>query len=72
MTDKEEIFSDERSLELPPGYRTVKLQIQKLKEYSAMSPEYKKINEIIDFINKTEITITGNEEFLEKFKDWIV
>jgi len=67
----EGIFTDEKTLDLPPGYRTVKLKISEIEYTGNVLSIEKKINEIIDFINKTEITITGNDEFLEKFKDWI-
>ena len=75
MTDKDEIFNDERILDLPPGYKTVKLQIKELEWIPGQIPVsdmFDKLQEIIKFINLTEITVTGNEEFLQKFKDWIV
>lgn len=75
MTDKDEIFNDERTLDLPPGYRTVKLKISPVQRYTNDTTDIddviKKVDEIIDFINLTEITVTGNDEFLDKFRKWM-
>jgi hypothetical protein len=69
------IFQDETTLELPPGYRTVKLAIPDLQGWNSgndgIDDLAQKIKEIIRFINMQDISVTGNEEFLEQFKDWI-
>jgi len=68
------VFTDETTLDLPPGYKTVKLQIASMEWTPGQIPVsemFEKIKEIIKFINMQQITVTGNEEFLEQFKEWI-